>query len=278
MRGGEQDGGRAEHGQQRGAAGVGRAPVVPEDRGQDGGRTGPAQDAQGPGGERGDRPRGEPPGGQRDRRAGGELPEPGGGGEVAECCGLRRPAQAERQRTGADDQRDDPGHQGPVTRQQAAEAEQQDAPQDVELVLHAQRPEVLDGARVPPGGEVVGLLADEAPVGVLAGGGHQVAGQVGAAQRVEQQSAGDRGGDQHDGGGGQDPPGPAGGEVEQADAPGEQEPGDQEAGDHEEDVDADVSAGQPRYRGVEAEDGEDGDAAQAFDVGPEGLGGGGERS
>jgi hypothetical protein len=50
-----------------------------------------------------------------------------------------------------------------------------------------------------------------------------------------------------------------------------QQAGDQEPGDDEEDVDPDESAGDARHFGVEQHDGDDGDGAQAFDVGAKPL-------
>ncbi|MGW3044624.1 hypothetical protein ACWC9T_32320 [Kitasatospora sp. NPDC001159] len=64
---------------------------------------------------------------------------------------------------------------------------------------------MLERAGAAFGGQVLGLLADEAPVGELPGGGDQVAGEVGAVQRVEQRTAGGGGGDQDGGGCGQGP-------------------------------------------------------------------------
>ena len=49
----------------------------------------------------------------------------------------------------------------------------------------------------------------------------------------------------------------------------EQQAGDQEAGDDEEDVDADVAAGEERDPGVAEQDGDDRDRPQPLDVGAE---------
>ena len=76
----------------------------------------------------------------------------------------------------------------------------------------------------------------------------------------------------------QQAPGAAGVEAAQRDAAGavdlaEQEPGDQEAGDDEEDVDADVAAGEEGDARVAEQDGDDRDGSQPLDVGAEAVSG-----
>jgi hypothetical protein len=76
---------------------------------------------------------------------------------------------------------------------------------------------------------------------------------------------------------GQDPAGAAGVEGAQLDPPlrftlPQQQSGDQEAGQHEEHVDADEAAGEPRQAGMEDEDEQDGDAPQTLQVRTERVG------
>ncbi len=197
-----------------------------------------------------------------------------------------RPAQREREgpdgQHGGQRRRDRP-HRPPAPVRPAAPRHpqhqvggegQQRTPHQVELLLHGERPEVQQRALVPPGGQVVGLLGDEAPVADRERRREHVVLQVGPPQRHRQPGTEQCHRAEHDRGRGQQPAGPAGEELAEPDPAGggglaQQQAGDQVAGDDEEDVDPDEAAGQPGDGGVEGEHGEHGQRAQALDVGTE---------
>ncbi len=221
------------------------------------------------------------PGQQGEQRADAELPDPRGCSEVGERHGVLRPVQGqgerrECQRRGG--QHHDGAH-GPASAGRPGRAErehrQQRGPEKVELFLDGEGPEVQQRTLVVPGGEVVGLLRHEPPVGEGQCCRDDVVLHVGAAQRYGQPGPGQRHRGEDHGGGGQQPPGPPGEEVPEPDPAGgdrltDQQAGDQVARDDEEDVHADEAAGRPGNPGVEGEDREDGDRAQPLDVGAEG--------
>ena len=142
--------------------------------------------------------------------------------------------------------------------------DEQQRPQDVELLLDRQRPEVLDGTGVLTLCQVVDGLSGEPPVddvqracGDVAGGGEP------AQWRQEHPGQGDRR-EQDDHRGGQQALDPAG--VEAGDREpsgpldlGNEQAGDEEPGDHEEDVDTDEAAVEERQAGVIDQDRPDGD-------------------
>ncbi len=154
------------------------------------------------------------------------------------------------------------------------DAQQQGRPNEVELLLDRQRPEVLERARFDPLGEVVDRLRGEVPVGDIEGGADDVAGDFLAADGREQQRRRQGNGGEHDQHQRQQTARPARVEADQRDAAGavhlpHQQPGDQEAGDDEEDVDPDVSPREEGDPGMAEEHSDDRDRAQALDVGAE---------
>ncbi len=119
-----------------------------------------------------------------------------------------------------------------------------------------------DRARFDVLGEVVDRLGREVPVGRVEGGADDVARDFDRAHGREEQQREDPDGGQEDRRERQQPPRTARVEAAQGDAAGtvdlaEQQPGDEEAGDDEEDVDADVAAGEEREPGVAEQDGDD---------------------
>ena len=153
------------------------------------------------------------------------------------------------------------------------EADEQQRPDDVELLLDRQRPEVLDRGGRQVGREVVDLAPGEDPVDDVGRGRRDVDPHVAPAQPGHDEPRDHRGGDEHEHRGGQQPPDPPADEPQPRDRParvqlGDEQPGDEEAGDDEEDVDADEPPAQ-RQAGVVGEHGEDGDRPQALDVGTE---------
>ena len=122
--------------------------------------------------------------------------------------------------------------------------------------------------------EVVGGLRGEPDVAHVQGGGRGVTRDIDHAQRREHDRRhDDRGRDDHQRGG-QQPPRTASVEGRQVDPAGRLQLAHDQAGDEEarhdvEDVDPDVAPGQARDPCVVGKDQEDGDRAQAFDVGSE---------
>jgi hypothetical protein len=153
--------------------------------------------------------------------------------------------------------------------------DEQQRPDDVELLLDRQRPVVLErrGTDTLDRVEVVDALMGEVHVGSECRGPERVDDHP---ARVDQAHPGQReehGDDRDQGGRRQDAPGPAGPERAEGDRPGllhlsVEESGDQEARDDVEDVHADEAAGQERDSGVGSDDSQDCDRSQPLDVSP----------
>ena len=156
----------------------------------------------------------------------------------------------------------------------AGDEQQQRRPDQVELLLHTQRPVMQQRRRRDLGTQVVRRLEGEAQVRHVERGGDPVGTHVGNAEGREHDRR-DR--DRHEEAerrGRKQAPRPTRVEPGERDGAGsleltDEQARDQEPGQHEEDVDADVSAGDPGYAGVEQQHEEDGDAAQALEVGAE---------
>ena len=141
--------------------------------------------------------------------------------------------------------------------------EQECRPQQVELLLDAERPEVQhrgDRRRVP----VVGLLHGESDVGDVDGGRRDVLGHRREAHRRQDHGGRHEGDGEHQERGGQDPPRAS--RVERGEREAirgselaQEQARDQVAGDDEEDVDADVAARELGNPGVEQHDEDDRD-------------------
>ena len=145
---------------------------------------------------------------------------------------------------------------------------------DVELLLHAEGPEVLQWRRRSELGQVVRPDGGEVEVGEEDRRPSTVDRRLTTGHDAQEEVRGRDRGDDHERGGGEDATATASVEGQDRRPAGrstfaEEDAGDDEAGDHEEDVDADVAAGQGGEPGMEQHDQEHGDSAETFDVGPE---------
>ena len=146
-------------------------------------------------------------------------------------------------------------------------------PEQVELLLDAERPEVAEGRR-RRGPEVVRRVDREADVADREGRRRAVEGDLREVQRCEDEGRHADGHHDRDERCGEDPPHPARVEGREADPArplvlADDQAGDQEARQDEEGVDADEAAGRPREPEMEQEDGDDGDPAKTLEVGPD---------
>ena len=181
-----------------------------------------------------------------------------------------------------DDERDDGGQAhdrddradrsaAPPPRPEPPHEHEERGPEQVEVLLHGDRPVVQQRRRRRAGLEVVGRLRREPEVGDVQGGRRCVADDVGHPDRRQHDGRRDDDDDDDDECGGKQPSGPARIEGRQGDRPGRRElsrdeAGDQEAGDDEEDIDTDIAAAERRQVRVIGQDHEDRDRAQALDI------------
>ena len=162
----------------------------------------------------------------------------------------------------------------PQTGEAAGDDQEQGRPEEVELLLDPERPEMQQRRRGELRLQVVGRLEGKAQVRDVQRGGDPVLRDVARTQRRQHR---DRRDDRHQdqqGGRRQQPASPPRIEGQQRDRPArvelaKQQPGDQEPRQHEEDVDADVAAAQAGHTRVVEQDEHDGDRAESLDVGPE---------
>ena len=147
-------------------------------------------------------------------------------------------------------------------------------PDDVELLLDRQRPEVLHRRR----DDVLGLVVDgaggEPPVHDVQRRRHDVRAERRTLREREPDPCHQHREGQHERTGGKQPTGPPCPEPPQLHPTRlvhltEQEAGDQEPRQDEEDVDADVAAAHPRQTGMERQHRADRDGPQALDVQPD---------
>ena len=141
----------------------------------------------------------------------------------------RRPAASSvswmpsRKRADEDQRQRDPErrpHRVAAAAPEPGDEQDQGRPDDVELLLDRQRPEVQDGARFGALGEVVDRLGGEVPVGDVEGGADDVPGDFDRAQRREEDEREDADRGQQDRRERQQAFGPAGVEAAQRDRPG----------------------------------------------------------
>ncbi len=169
------------------------------------------------------------------------------------------------------------GDAGQHPGQQPPAAEERDAgrhhrrPEEVELLLHGQRPEVQEHRRPAELVEVRLVGEHEVPVGDVAERRQRGPAQLGDLARVDDHHHRQDDG-HHREEGRQQPPRAADPEPHQVDGPGgaplgEQQRGDQVAADHEEHVDAEEAARQPGGADVVGDDRGDGEGPQAVDPG-----------
>ena len=162
---------------------------------------------------------------------------------------------------------------GNADRDQRREAEQQ-RPDQVELLLDGQRPEVLDRGGRPLGLQVVDRVAGELPVLEVQRARPDLRGDVGQFGDRFHHPGGQPGDEQDEGRRGHQSPGPPAPEVEQRHrsgllVPAPQVAGDQVSGDNEEHVHAREPAGQQRRAQVVDDHHGHRDRAQTLNVGPE---------
>ncbi len=159
---------------------------------------------------------------------------------------------------------------GPPRGVQAEEQDQQ-RPDDVELLLDRERPVVLERRGRGVVLEVVGAVARELEVGREERRPERVLDRAGRLDRAQEVDRRRHRRDDHQRRRGQDPAGPAGVEAEQRDPAvalglGDQQTGDQEARDHEEDVHADEAAVERPDLGVVQDHEQDGQGPEPLDV------------
>ena len=206
--------------------------------------------------------------GQGDAR---QQPDGVGVGAVVDAGGVAAgveedPGQGDRAEGAGED-----ADQQPAAPEQLHPGGEDERPEEVELLLDRERPEVAE-ERGPLEALEVGLVGeDEVPVGEVGERGDRV-----AAQLVDPVRLDDRGDDHRhrdeDADRRQQPPRPPHPEAPQphvaaAAELAQQQRGDQVAADHEEDVDAEEAARQPADAGVVEEDGEDRQRPQRVDPG-----------
>ena len=155
------------------------------------------------------------------------------------------------------------------------QAQQRERPEQVELLLDGERPEVQQGRRRASElrGEVVAEPGGEHEVDDEATGGNRVGGQRPLGDRRQEHLRRDHRDDHDDARCRQQTPGAPCPESRQRDRAGrgdltQQQSRDQKTGEHEEHVDADEPAGEPSDPGVKQDDGNDRDGTQTFDIGP----------
>ena len=144
-------------------------------------------------------------------------------------------------------------------------------PEQVELLLHRQRPHVLEQRRAPRALEVREVAEDEEPVLDVEQRGDDLAPQL--VEHVgEEQDGVDRHHEEHGEERGEEAAGPPVPEPLQPDPAvllpvGQQQARDQVAADHEEHVDAEEATRDPPLVGVVQQDGDDRDRAEAIERG-----------
>ncbi len=212
--------------------------------------------------------------GQRHGEAGAEQELPGAERQQEEAGGGARAGGAggQREAGGAGDRQD---RQEPRPAP-APERRQRQGEDQVELLLDAEAPGVEQRQQVGIGAEIVELLPEE-QVRDRERGGDEAAGEIAEREgRHPGQGEGDAG-QQHHYQGRQDATGAALVEAGDREAAGgevaDQDAADQVAGDHEEDVDAEVAASEGGEAGVEQDHRQHGDRAQAVDLAAPGMGG-----
>src|SRR6185312_16004521 len=202
---------------------------------------------------------------ERERAAGQELPE--AALQEVEVLGrmVRRPAHVHHEGDG-----DERQHEEGTLQPQARRQQEQRRPEDVELLLDAERPEMEERLKLG-GGVEVAALAEQQDVR-----GEGRAGDEMAAEAIEEDARGDEEGerrrrDQHHGERRDDAAAATAVELEERERtvrePAEDVAADQKSGQHEEDVDADEPAAAARRKGVVGDHQEDGDRTKPVYVG-----------
>ena len=212
-----------------------------------------------------------------------ELPGPRRQGEERPRLGGRREHEGggERQERDRDDGRAEPPDRGRVppgpTSPPSAErghSEQECRPEQVELLLDAERPEVEERRRSKVAREIVGCLGRKPQVRDIERGRGGIARDIRQSERRQEDRRQDHRAHDRDRSRRQEAPRPAGVELGEVDPAGRaqlahDQARDQEAREHEEDIDPDIPAAEPREVGVIEQDKPDSDRPQALQFGPE---------
>ena len=254
----QQDQHRPEHGRQGMAAGKGNRLVVEKDR---------AQHQRQPQRRRGPVPLRRPPG-QEKRCRGPRQKLPGPGRQQVEIRGrahARRPVAQDQ--AGHARRHDDLQHPDAP---EPPDQDQRERKDQVELFLHREAPGVQQRVLPGFGGEIIGVLPEQDVGGEKHHRRHRM-GEIGQfAGRHPGPGEGQARG-QHEEQRGQDAPRPPLVEPGDRKAPrrdvGQQDRGDEMARNDEEHVDARKPAAEARHPGMEQDDGDHGDRAQAVDLG-----------
>ncbi len=180
----------------------------------------------------------------------------------------------DRRREGeAEDRQAEPGTQAPREPRLGDELDPEDhqeRPDDVELLLDRQRPEMVERAGRLEGREVRDVVEDQPPVVDVCRGGRRRPPEVGRLVRPEDRRPGDDD-DQHQKQRRQQAPRPRQPERLQPDAAAldlaEQDVGDQVAAEREEDADAEQAAGSPPEAEVVGDDAENRNRPQPVEAG-----------
>ena len=185
--------------------------------------------------------------------------------------GRHQDRRDQRQQQGGDGQpRPHPGGQRRLAHE--LDPEQQDErPDDVELLLDRQRPEVVERAGRGEAGEVGDVAEDQLPVADVEGRGDDAVAELLRLGGAEDRHPGDDD-DEHREQRRQQAPGAGEPEAAEPDVAAarqlrEQDVGDQVAAEGEEDADPEQAAGRPAEAEVEGDHGEDGDGAQPVQPG-----------
>jgi hypothetical protein len=172
----------------------------------------------------------------------------------------------------ADDDRPQPGADPAGVRKLADEArpdQQQERPEDVELLLDRQRPQVVEGARRGELGEVRDVVEDQPPVVDVGDGAQELGSEIGRLVGPDDRDPGHHD-DEHHEQRRQQPPRPRQPERLQPDAAlrdlAEQDVGDQVAAQREEDAHTEQAAGRPTEVEVIGDHAEYGDRTQAVEA------------
>ena len=184
--------------------------------------------------------------------------------------------QPRRRRAAAWPPRAGDGRRCARPREPAQPEPQQPRPDQVELLLHGQRPQVPERRRRAEPGEVGAVLGDQPPVAHVARGrGDRPADGRKLGPVQQRDPGGDHG--QHHEQRGQQPPGPAQPEIRQLQPAGalvlaEQEVGDEVAAQREEDTDAEQAALSPAQIQVIGDNRQHGQSAQPVETGQDNAG------
>ena len=165
----------------------------------------------------------------------------------------------------------EPGQELRLAPDQEHPGQQQPRPDQVELLLHGERPEVVERLRRREPAEVGGVRPDQVPVAEVPGGGPDGSAQIGEPGPVRDRDPG-RDHRQHDEQSGQQAAGAPQPEIAQPHLPvraelAQQQVRDQVSAEREEHPDAEQAARRPAELFVKGNDGQHGQCPQAVEAG-----------